>query len=161
PSGHLVYVHKGTLFAALFDPTRLELTGAPAPIVEGIAARADFGAGQFDFSQNGTLAYLSGKGARSETWTVLWVDRSGTRQPHIAQPRLYRNPRLAPDGKRLAVAVGKSGPAIADIWVYDLEREALTTKLTFADTNHGPVWSPDGRYIAYQSLFKGGYAITL
>ena len=51
--------------------------------------------------------------------------------------------------------------AQADIWVYDLERDALATKLTFANPNHGPVWSPDGKYIAYQSQFKGGVAIAL
>ena len=31
PSGHLVYLRNGTLFAAAFDLERLELTGTPVP----------------------------------------------------------------------------------------------------------------------------------
>ena len=32
PSGHIVYMHEGTLFAVPFDLKRLEVTGQPAPI---------------------------------------------------------------------------------------------------------------------------------
>ncbi|HEY4580350.1 MAG TPA: protein kinase, partial [Candidatus Acidoferrales bacterium] len=34
-SGHVVYLHEGTLFALPFDLQRLEVTGQPAPILEG------------------------------------------------------------------------------------------------------------------------------
>ena len=33
PSGHLIYVTKGTLFAVPFDPIRLEVRGQPAALV--------------------------------------------------------------------------------------------------------------------------------
>ncbi len=36
PSGHVVYMHEGTLFAVPFDLQRLEVTGQPAPILEGV-----------------------------------------------------------------------------------------------------------------------------
>ena len=36
PSGHLVYMHEDTLFAVPFDLKRLEVTGHPAPILEGV-----------------------------------------------------------------------------------------------------------------------------
>ena len=36
PSGHVVYMHEGTLFAVPFDLKRLEVTGQPAPILEGV-----------------------------------------------------------------------------------------------------------------------------
>ena len=39
-SGHVVYVHESTLFAAPFDLGRLELTGPPVPVVEGICLDA-------------------------------------------------------------------------------------------------------------------------
>ncbi len=38
PSGHLVYIHDGTLFAAAFDLDRLEVTGEPAPAVESVTS---------------------------------------------------------------------------------------------------------------------------
>src|SRR5204863_8332150 len=33
-SGHIVFVQQGTLFAAPFDVSRLELTGPPIPAIE-------------------------------------------------------------------------------------------------------------------------------
>jgi Tol biopolymer transport system component len=46
PSGHLLYVHQGTLFAVGFDLDRLEVRGTPAPVLEDVAGDAFFGAGQ-------------------------------------------------------------------------------------------------------------------
>jgi serine/threonine-protein kinase len=37
-SGHLIYLHDGTLFAAPFDLNRLEVTGQPVPVVEGVTS---------------------------------------------------------------------------------------------------------------------------
>ena len=51
--------------------------------------------------------------------------------------------------KRLAVTVLDQGNW--DVWVHDLERDSQT-RLTFHDGADGfPVWSPDGRWIAYAS----------
>jgi Tol biopolymer transport system component len=43
-----------------------------------------------------------------------------------------------------------------DIWVYDLEREALT-KLTFTGANYNPIWAPDGKRVLFwgEGLIKG------
>src|SRR5262249_20417852 len=43
PSGHLIYVHESTLFAAPFDQTRLELTAAPVPVLEGVMSASGTG----------------------------------------------------------------------------------------------------------------------
>ena len=43
PTGHLIYVQPemaGTVMAVPFDPERLELTGPPRPVVEGVASGA-------------------------------------------------------------------------------------------------------------------------
>ena len=40
PSGHLVYVHDGTLFAAPFDHVALEVTGPGRPVIENIANKS-------------------------------------------------------------------------------------------------------------------------
>ena len=60
PSGHLVYIHNGTLFAAPFDLARLEVIGQPVPALEGVITGPTNGGAQFAVSDTGTLVYLSG-----------------------------------------------------------------------------------------------------
>jgi len=154
PSGHLLYVHQGTLFARTFDLQRLELTGPPAPIVEDITNSAVTGSAQFDFSTApaglGMLVYQMGKEAQT---SIFWLESTGKTQPLYAVPGFYLTPRFSPDGKRLAVALysGNSG-----LWLSDLERDALL-RLTSTAGDNGPVWSPDGKHIAYVSAQTGIY----
>jgi eukaryotic-like serine/threonine-protein kinase len=57
-------------------------------------------------------------------------------------------PRIAPDGRRVAVAIEE---ADSQIWLFDLARDT-PTRLTFEGAvNVDPVWTPDGKRI----VFKG------
>ena len=153
PSGHLVYVHQNTLFAVAFDPNSLEVRGAPAPILEDLAANPMTGGGQFAFSgaaSGGTFVYLAGKGA-SERWRMMWLDSAGHVQPLNAAPGTFTNPRVSPDGRKIALLDG------TDLYVYDLERET-TTRLVSGQVTM-PTWSPDGKHIMYLSV-SGGHAIS-
>ncbi len=139
---------EGALFAAPFDLGRLEVTGPPAPILENVRTFANYAAGQLDFSQTGTLVYLSGETPSQEV-SIFWMDQEGKMEPVLSTPRDYLRPRFSPDGRRLAVnfSDGKN----RDIWVYDLERQALS-RLTFDEgTDADPVWTPDGRYVTFGS----------
>ena len=78
PSGHLVYVNRGTLFAVPFDVDRLEVHGTPAPVLDQVGYSAADGSAQLDFSQTGTLIYRSG-GAGGGLLTVAWLDGAGKR----------------------------------------------------------------------------------
>jgi serine/threonine-protein kinase len=85
--------------------------------------------------------------------TIQWLDSAGKKQPLLDKPGVYSNPRLSPDGKRLATAVlaGSS----SDIWVYDRQRDAIT-ELTFgAGAYTAPVWSPDGRFVVFSFAANG------
>jgi serine/threonine protein kinase/Tol biopolymer transport system component len=153
PSGHLVYVSKAALFAVPFDATRLEVTGSPSPVVQNVYWNPTEGAAQMSFSTTGVFAYLRG-GPEVATYPIVLVDRRGGTTRLIEDAGAYANPRLSPDGKRLALTVLKDGNF--DIWVYDLER-GVPTRLTFndaADTEQ--VWSPDGRYLIFSSGRGGG-----
>ncbi len=147
PSGHLVFVNQGTLFAVPFDVDRLEVHGTPAPVLDQVSYNAAQGSAQLDFSQNGTLIYRSG-GAGGGLLTVAWLDATGKTQPLLAKPGNYRRPSLSPDGQRLALESG------TDIWVYDWQRDTMT-RLTFTGNAYDPLWSPDGRYIAFLTVEEG------
>jgi Tol biopolymer transport system component len=153
PSGHVVYMHEGTLFAVPFDLKRLEATGQPAPILEGVVATPAFGAAQFSLSETGNLVYVAGRGG-GQNVSIYWMDREGKFTPLRETPGGYLNPAFSPDGKRLALDIfdGKR----RDIWVYEWERDTLT-RLTFGgEGNAYPAWTPDGQRIVYSSQEKGG-----
>ena len=57
-SGHVVYARAGALLAVPFDLERLQTTGAPFPVVEGISTDPRFGVAHFALSASGTLAYV-------------------------------------------------------------------------------------------------------
>ena len=155
PSGHLVYLRQGTLFAVGFDLDRLEVRGTPVPLLEDIAGNAALGGGQYDVARNGTLVYLSGKSSTA-SWPIVWMDGTGKTQPLLATPGPYFSPRFSPDGKLLALAVGTLGSA--NIQVFDWQRDTMT-RLTFTQTNVFPVWTLDGKHIVFLSYSPGSYSL--
>ena len=148
PTGHLVYVHNGTLLAVRFDATRLAASGGPVPVVENVAETFASWTGHYALASNGTLVYLTGLASATSARVLVWVDRQGREQPVPAKPRAYMYPRLSPDGTRISVS---SVDEENDIWVFDLVKQTLT-RLTFgpASEMYSP-WLPDGRSLIYSS----------
>jgi dipeptidyl aminopeptidase/acylaminoacyl peptidase len=141
-------MNQGTLFAMPFDLASLQPTGSPAPVVEGVGDSAEGGA-YYDVSRNGVLVFSASGVGGGTLLKALWVDRDGRLSPLTEEERAYANPRLSPDGDRLAVEIETEGNF--DIWILDLDRD-VSTRLTFHGGYDGvPVWSPDGRTIAFQS----------
>ena len=152
PSGHILYMHEGTLFLVPFDPRSLEVTGTPVPVHDGISANPGDGSAQFSLSESGTMAYVAGHSQR-QLASIEWMDRQGNFTPLRETPGDYYAPALSPDGKRLALAIN-DGKRI-DIWVYELAHDTMT-RLTFAGNNLSPIWTPDGQRITCRLLQKGG-----
>ncbi len=156
PTGHLLLQQAArltpgrlgggvtNLLAAPFDADRLELTGAPLPVVPDSGFSA--------WASDGTLVYAAGAGVDvAETLrTLVWLDRDGREEPVQAAPRAYGTPRISPSGDRVAVEVSSAdGPTV--VVVHDLARGA-SNALTFDGWSVNPLWSPDGRRVVFTSI---------
>ena len=148
PSGHLVYMQQGTLFAVRFDLDRLETSGQAVPAVEGLSANTTTGGAQLAFSSEGTLAYVPGAVVTNSSG-MDWMTRDGKTSALRTAIVDWTNARFSPDGRKLALEIfdGKQ----RDIWVYEWARDTMT-QLTFdSKSDRSPVWSPDGRRIVFAS----------
>lgn len=142
PSGHLVYIRSGTLFAARFGLDRLELSSNAVPAVEGVTANPmapGFGAAQFAVAANGTLAYLAGPSLRADVPIAL-MHRDGKATPLRSAPANWTGLLFSPDGGRLAmdIADGKQ----RDVWIYvrraEFERTPLARQRSASEINLRP-----------------------
>ncbi len=145
--GHLVYMHKGTLFAAPFDPEGLALTGPAVPLLENVSSNT-YGGGTFAFSATGIFLFQAGGDLQSNSRLYL-ADRSGATKPLLPQVGAYSTPRFSPDGKRLAFSL--SNGAGSDIWLKDMDHDAPSRLSFLKGTNDYPVWTPDGWSIVFRS----------
>jgi eukaryotic-like serine/threonine-protein kinase len=146
PPGYLLFVRAGTLLAQPFDANRLELKGDAIPVAEGVQFIPQYGKAAVAVSENGVLAYrLVPSGGQLK---LVWVDRKGADQLLTSPPHTYRNPRLSPDGQRVAVTIDELG---SQEWLLDIGRGTLT-RLTFEGSyNGGTAWTPDGKRITFGS----------
>jgi serine/threonine-protein kinase len=149
PSGHLVYIREGTLFAAAFDLDRLQVTGEAVPVLEGVMSSSGFAGAQFAHSDRGALVYLPGGSVDAE-FSIHWMDSAGKTEPLRDVPSAYGDLSFSPDGRRLAMDL-RDGSQSSDVWVYEWGRDTFS-RLTF-DTGEDtmPVWTPDGRRIVLAS----------
>ena len=152
PSGHLLYGQGEGLLLAPFDLERLELTGAPISVPLDITID-NWGAVSIDTSLTGTL--VQNPTRWSSLGTLVWVGRDGSVTRVVEEQHNYTNPRISPDGKRVALWYGSN--AISDVFLLDLER-GTSTRLSHSGFNAYPVWiPPDGSRISYFSNFEGQY----
>jgi Tol biopolymer transport system component len=105
-----------------------------------------------DASVSGAGLLVMGSGGTPD-WQLVWVDRTGKRIGVVADKLSnLQFARLSPQGDRLALVVDTGAN---DVWVLDLAR-GIRTRLTFGPvSNDFPVWSPDGKWIAYGSERNG------
>lgn len=82
---------------------------------------------------------------------VTVFDRQGAVLQRLGEPGVYRNPTLSPDGTRIAVTRVVPETGDWDIWMFDLTSGVGTPVTSDASEDDWPIWSPDGRELAYRS----------
>jgi len=153
-SGHLVYARTGGLLAVPFDLKRLEVTGPPVSVLEGVRMHPASGTAEFSVSADGALAYVRGGWSFGEH-TLVWVDHRGAVEALPVSSRGYLSPRLSPDAQRLSVSIPGSN---SGVWVYDTARGTLT-RLTESTVNPRAIWTPDGKHLTFLAAPGGALNI--
>ena len=164
PPGYLVFARNGMLTALPFDLAAGRVTGSPVPIGGAVATESQFYFAGISASADGTLAVrpppaltLSSPGMNTAETELHLVDRTGTGS-RVSSRRLFSfTMALSPvDSRVAAAAILDPRGGTSDLWLMDLTKDTavpLTTTRGFASY---PVWSADGKRMAYAYQPSGG-----
>jgi len=141
PSGHILFQRTPTnagVWALPFSTSTLQATGEPFLVAQGMRGPS--------VASNGTLVLLPPR--RQRPLNLAWADREGKILSRIDEPRFRQtSAAISPEGDRVAVSEINEGKA--DIWLYDLSRNARSRLTTDGDAIF-PAWLPDGRSVLYE-----------
>jgi len=160
-SGHLIFLRDYVLMAVPFDIERLEITGPFVDLIDRVRGDSKGRPPSIVVSRDGTMvhsAYVSKSDVSKPEMRkceLLWVDRQGHPEPVGVPAGSYAVARLSPDERQIALRVPQKGSS--SIHVYDKGRGTVISIVP--EDGYRPVWSPDGRYIAFwsgnrQSVFR-------
>jgi eukaryotic-like serine/threonine-protein kinase len=146
----VLFLRDGTLLGQEFEMNALTLTGSPVTVMEQVAGVQGAALGHFSVSKTGTLVFRSISGNNRQ---LTWYTRQGDIAGRPAEPGPYGTMKVSPDGSKAAVVQNDPRqPGNSDIWIIDLTTGA-STRFTFdSGSDSQPVWSPDGRFLAWQSF---------
>ena len=146
----VLFLRNDTLLAQEFDMSSLALRGEPVTVADQVA----------EYSR--TRRSGTSPPRRPARWSIArspginrqltWFNRQGEIVGRPGEPAPYGTMKVSPDGsKAVVVQNDPRQPGNADLWIVDLTSGA-STRFTFDPARDGqPVWSPDGRYVAWQS----------
>jgi serine/threonine-protein kinase len=159
PSGHIVYAWQGDLYAVPFDLRRLEVTGTPVKVLEGVMMVEQRGAAYFSLSENGSLAYILGPFIKSAQ-ALGWVDLKGNIED-LDFPAPDRGIRLSTDGRMALATRMPDAGTNHEIWIYELERGVSRPLTDQKIDSYWAVWSPDGNALVFAASSDGTKTLPL
>ncbi len=160
PTGHLLFSQRdGSVRGIRFDPATFRLTEPAVPVLASVAVLPASNVGQggamtFAVSANGTMVYQPG----TPLGQLVRVDRKGGILPLLPDTQQYVDPRVSPDGRRIAMSIVASSGR-SDLWVHTIGGTSS------AFTNGGSVnqvtWTPNGRQLAWRDFTDGASRATV
>jgi serine/threonine protein kinase/Tol biopolymer transport system component len=149
-SGFLLFARGNELMAQPFDPAAGTLREEAQSLASGVVN--DISTWHMDASTSSAGLLVLGSGGTAD-WQLVWMDRNGKQIGTVADKLTnLQTARVSPQGDRIALQIDTG---VNDIWVLDLAR-GVRTRLTFGPVSNAfPVWSPDGKWIAYTSDRNG------
>jgi Tol biopolymer transport system component len=148
--GFVLFGKDGNLTALPFDAKAGRVTGEPLPIAEDIQLFPQTQYAVFSVSGDRTLVYQAR--SASAVSQLLWFDRSGKQTGALGTPANHANPRISPDGKRVALDITDAQTGNTDVWIYEASGGVPTRLTTDPSLDTNPSWSPDGTRIVFMSL---------
>jgi serine/threonine protein kinase len=149
--GWLAWVDESNLLVQAFDPETGLVSGSPRELAVNVDYFASTGVAEFSFSDEGSLLYTPAAGLSK----IEWIDRQGRSLGPATEPRATPTVRLDPSGRWMAASVMTPENGYRDLWLVDLERGTPQRLTNQAGWEGRPVWSPDGRSIAFGADWTG------
>ena len=106
PSGHVLWVRGGVVYAAGFDDAAGRLAGDAVPVLQDL--KIDFmGSAYMDVARDGTLAWVPGVPATSRGWEgqLAFLHDTGELDLLAGQAAQFSQGMLSPDERRIAVSI--------------------------------------------------------
>ena len=153
PTGHLLFARDGAVWAVPFDRDTAATRGSPVQVIPpGVVGTVRWGSLGFQLSASGTLLFVPVK--LDHRWFVS-VGRDGSELPLDLPPQSYGNPRVSPDGRR--VAVEREGSVV------DLVDFSRGTRAVLASAAVGTLfvtWNADGTRLVFRRFNAPFWAAT-
>ena len=146
PPGYLLFLRGTTLMAQPFDAESLSTRGDPSRVLEQVSRFINTAG--FSVSKTGVLVIRPPTSFQTE---LVWSNRQGTRLDVVAAPGEYVDIALSPDESQVAFARTEPSTPFPDVWLMDLRRRGTSRLTSNPSVDNVPVWSADGRVIAFAS----------